>query len=91
MPDAETCLAIYLSFLFRRLTPQGEFYWQCGNPMPKGKDGNPCWPIVAALVRDALGAHIDEQALIDKSRKRIRSNPGLQIVGYEWGDAAPQK
>lgn len=89
LPDRETCLAIYLSFLFRRLTPQGEIYWQRGEPIPK--NGNPRWPIVAALVRDTMGARIDEQDLIEKARKRISKNPGLQIVGYEWGDAAPKK
>lgn len=55
--------------------------WFTGQPIPK--DGYPRWPIVATLVRDAMGTQTDEKDLIAKARKRIRSNPGLQIVGYK--------
>ena len=82
LPDPETCLAIYLSFVFRRLTPEGDIRRKNDKFEPMPTDGNPRWPIVAALVRDALDARTDEQELIAKSRKRIRSNPGLRIIGY---------
>lgn len=89
LPDAETCLAIYLSFLFKIIAPDGSMRWGAGQRIPK--DGEPRWPLVSALVCDATGTNTDEKDLIAKAKKRIHSNPCLGIVGYEWGDARPKK
>lgn len=82
VPKAETCLAIYLSYLFRvqSLRKDGEVFDERGQ-MPK--EGNPRWPLVAQLVCDSFGVDATEHEIQNKANKVLRRYPGLQIVGYE--------
>lgn len=91
LPEPETCLGLFLSFLFRKMDVNGldqryPFRFQTGEPMPES--GSPRWKIVSQLVRDSLATNIDDQNLSAKADKFVRNNKNIGFVGY-IGNQAP--
>jgi hypothetical protein len=80
-PEAATCLAIVLSFLFRLQDTNGEMTYQMGD-LVNVQSGRPQWKLVAQFVDDALGVVKGGMEYANMVGKIIRRNPDLQIVGY---------
>jgi hypothetical protein len=79
--DERTCLAVFLSFLFRVHSLTGSFAYQSGETIPK--EGNPRWPLVAQLVTDALGQCANEAPDYGNTvGKLISRHPDLRVLGY---------
>ncbi len=85
LPKPATALAIYLSFLFRKHSLDGEIFLQPGETIPAG--GRPRWKLVRQFVSDALNVDSDFK---DAASKVLNRNPKLEMVGYRWGRAAEE-
>lgn len=87
LPTPATALAIYLSFLFRKFTSEGQLFLLPGETIPAG--GRPHWKLVSQFVLDALRVDGDFK---DVASKVLRRHPKLGMVGYRWGrDASKSK
>ena len=78
--------------LSRRFTARARWSVQPGTVMPTPKartagqtkrdPGRPLWGVAAALVSDALGVHLEENAARNRLNFLIQDNPGLCWIGW---------
>lgn len=77
VPDAATCLSVFLSCLVRNFVANRSCAWGKGDAINLA--GDEFWPVIEEAVFGALGARPDPKVV----RQFARRNPGATIYGYD--------
>jgi hypothetical protein len=77
LPGPPTCLALFLSFLFRIESRSRSMQFQVGELIPR--TGRPYWSLIQKLVQETLGKPGDVKENVTKTLGR---HPHLRVIGY---------